>query len=223
MVLTIDVGNTNIKFGFAENRKIVNFFKVATDRGRTSDEYMLFLEMFCRISKISMASISDIVICSVVPPLNPIFESLTNRYFNVKPLFIQPGIKTGLVINAENPKEVGADIIAGASGAVFLNKLPAIVISFGTATVFTAISSKKELLGVSIAPGMIRSAESLFMHTSKLPRIEIKKPDRFLGRNTRESIQSGVFYGFQGLVENMIHGIQQEIFESPVSVIGCGG
>ena len=223
MILTIDVGNTNIKFGFAEKRTIHHFFKIATDRGKTSDEYLLFLDMFCRRTGISLSSINHVVICSVVPPLNPIFESLTQRYFHVKPIFVQPGIKTGLFIQTENPKEVGADIIASAAGAVFLDRLPAIVISFGTATVFTAISSKKEILGVAIAPGMIRSAESLFMHTAKLPRIEIQKPKRYLGKNTKDSIQSGIFYGFRGLVTNMIEGIKQEMNEKPVFVIACGG
>ncbi|MDD4029693.1 MAG: type III pantothenate kinase [Caldisericia bacterium] len=223
MILTIDVGNTNIKFGFAKKRTITHFFKIATDRGKTSDEYSLLLEMFCQRSAISISSINHIVICSVVPPLNPIFESLAQRFFHIQPLFVQPGIKTGIIIMAENPKEVGADIIAGAAGAVFLGRLPAIVISFGTATVFSAVSSKKELLGVAISPGMIRSAESLFMNTAKLPRIEIKKPKNYLGRNTKDSIQSGIFFGFQGLVRTMIHGIQEEILESPTYVIGCGG
>jgi type III pantothenate kinase len=223
MVLTIDVGNTNIKFGFAKKRTITHFFKIATDRGKTSDEYILLLEMFCMRSGFTISSVNDIVICSVVPPLNPIFESLAQRYFHIQPLFVQPGIKTGIVIMAENPKEVGADIIAGAAGAVFLGRLPAIVISFGTATVFSAISSKKELLGVAISPGMIRSAESLFMNTAKLPRIEIKKPRSYLGRNTKESLQSGIFYGFQGLVRTMIEGFQKEIPDSPAYVIGCGG
>ena len=223
MILVVDVGNTNIKFGFVENRQILSTFKMATDRGKTVDEYWFFLEVLAKRLGVEMTSMDRVVICSVVPTLDPVFSSLSLRYFNKPALFVEPGIKTGITILTENPREVGADIVAASVGVVAFYSVPAILISFGTATVLTGISSKKELLGVSIAPGLTSSAEALFKNTSKLPRVDLKDPGIFLGRNSTESLQSGFFYGFQGLIHQLIEGIKKEMKEESVSIIATGG
>lgn len=223
MILVVDVGNTNIKFGIVKDRVLLATFKIATDRGKTVDEYWFFLEVLAKRLNIEMSSMDRIVICSVVPTLDPVFSSLSQRYFNKPALFVEPGIKTGLTIMTENQKEVGADIVAGSVGAMTFYSVPAIVISFGTATVLTGISAKKELLGVSIAPGLTSSAEALFKNTSKLPRVDLKDPGIFLGRNSSESLQSGFYYGFQGLIHYLITGIKQEMKEESLTVIASGG
>ncbi len=223
MLLAIDAGNTNVKFGFMEKHQVVHSFKVATDHGKTSDEYWFYLQSFVQGLSIDLNEIKGVSICSVVPSLDPVFLALIRRYIHKPSLFVEPGIKTGLTITTENAKELGADIVAGAVGAMHTYSLPAIVLSFGTATVLTAISSKKELLGVSIAPGIINASESLFSKTSKLPRIDIRQPEGFIGRNTVHSMQSGFYFGFLGMVEYLLEGMIKEMKESQVQVIATGG
>ena len=223
MNLLIDVGNSNIKFGFYEGRQLISYFKMSTDRGKTGDEYYLFIDSFARKEQVDLTKLAGVVICSVVPTLDPIFSSLSLRYFNMKPLFVESGIRTGLSIFTENPKEVGADIVAGAVACVHLYTLPCIIVSFGTATVFTGISSKKELLGVAIAPGIVSSAEALFKNTSKLPRIDVKNPQTFLGKNTNHSLQAGFYYGFQGMIQHIINGFKAEMAPENPKVITTGG
>ena len=223
MILAIDAGNTNIKFGFMEGHQVVHSFKVATDHGKTSDEYWFYLQSFSQMIPFSLDRIQGVCICSVVPSLDPVFLALIKRYIKKRWVFVEPGIKTGLTISTENAKELGADIVAGAVGILHAYSLPAIMISFGTATVLTAITSKKEILGVAIAPGMVNSAESLFSKTSKLPRIDIRKPDAFIGRNTIQSMQSGFYYGFTGMVDYLIDGFIKELNEANGKVIATGG
>ncbi len=223
MILLIDVGNSNIKFGFYQDRKLIDNFKMSTDRGKTGDEYYFFIDAFARREQIDLTALKGVVICSVVPTLDPVFSSFSIRYFNIKPLFVESGIKTGLTISTENPKEVGADIVAGAVACINMYKLPCIIVSFGTATVFTGISSKKELLGVAIAPGIVSSAEALFKNTSKLPRIDVKDPQTFLGKNTNHSLQAGFYYGFQGMIQTIVDGFQEEMAPERAQVISTGG
>jgi type III pantothenate kinase len=223
MILVVDVGNTNIKFGIVKDREILATFKMATDRGKTVDEYWFFLEVLAKRLDIDMASMDRVVICSVVPTLDPVFSSLSLRYFNKPALFVEPGIKTGITILTENPREVGADIVSATVGIVAFYSVPAILISFGTATVLTGISGRKELLGVSIAPGLTSSAEALFKNTSKLPRVDLKDPGIFLGKNSSESLQSGFYYGFQGLIHELIAGIKKEMNEESLTIIATGG
>lgn len=223
MILAIDAGNTNIKFGFMEKHQVLYSFKVATDHGKTSDEYWFYLQSFVQGLPLCLDQIDGIAICSVVPSLDPIFVALIKRYLKKSWIFVEPGIKTGLTIATENTKELGADIVAGAVGALHAYSLPAIVLSFGTATVLTAISSKKEILGVSIAPGMVNSSESLFSKTSKLPRIDIRQPEVFIGRNTVQSMQSGFYFGFLGMISYLIDGILEEMHEEKVTIIATGG
>lgn len=223
MILLIDVGNSNIKFGFLVDKQLVGVFKMTTDRGKAGDEYFLFIDSFAEREKIDLTHLNGVVICSVVPTLDPIFSSLSQRYFNLKPLFVESGIKTGLTILTENPKEVGADIVAGAVACIHLYPLPCIIVSFGTATVFTGISAKKELLGVAISPGIVSSAEALFKNTSKLPRIDVKDPQTFLGKNSNHSLQAGFYFGFQGLIQCIIDGFQAEMGSDRPYVISTGG
>lgn len=223
MIIAIDIGNTNIKIGFIENYEILATFNLATDSGKTSDEYLLFLELMSKKANIDIEKVDKIVIGSVVPSLDPIFESLSKRLINKLPIFVEPGIKTGLIINTENPKEVGADLVAIVAGAIHFYGSPSIVISFGTATVFTAISESNSLLGVSIAPGIISSAEALFKKASKLPRFNLKNPNTFIGKNTIISLQTGFYFGFQGLVKNILKGIMKEMNEQNIKVIATGG
>jgi len=223
MILVIDVGNTNVKFGIVKDRELLSTFKMATDRGKTVDEYWFFLEVLGKRLDIEMSSMERVVICSVVPTLDPVFSSLSQRYFGKPALFVEPGIKTGLTILTENPREVGADIVAGSVGVIAFYSVPAIIISFGTATVLAGITAKKELLGVAIAPGLISSAEALFQHTSKLPRVDLKDPGIYLGRNSSESLQSGFYFGFLGLVHYLIAGIKNEMKEESLTIIATGG
>lgn len=223
MILAIDVGNTNIKIGFIEDNTILQAFNIATDSGKTSDEYLLLLELLTKKAKITLEKLDGIVISSVVPSLDPVFETLSKRLLGKNPLFVGPGIKTGLIINTENPKEVGSDIVAIAAGAIYLYGTPNIVISFGTATVFISISKNNTLLGVSIAPGIISSAEALFKRASKLPRFSLKDPNTFMGKNTITSLQAGFYYGFQGLIRNILEGIKREMKEKKIKIIATGG
>jgi len=223
MILAIDVGNTNIKIGFIEEHTILSTFNLATDSGKTSDEYLLFLELMAKKANLKIQNLKGIIIGSVVPSLDPVFETLSKRLLGKMPLFVEPGVKTGLIINTENPKEVGADLVAIAAGAIYFYGTPCVVISFGTATVFISISANNTLLGVSIAPGIISSAETLFKKASKLPRFNLKDPGTFIGKNTVISLQAGFYYGFQGLVKNIIEGSKKEMGEKKVKVIATGG
>jgi type III pantothenate kinase len=223
MILAIDAGNTNIKFGFMSGQHVIHSFKVSTDHGKTSDEYWFYLQSFSQMISLPLDQIEGVSICSVVPSLDPVFLALVKRYIKKKWLFVEPGIKTGMTVAVENAKELGADIVAGAVGAMHAYGLPAIVLSFGTATVLTAISSKKEILGVSIAPGMVNSSESLFSKTSKLPRIDLRQPESFIGRSTVQSMQSGFFFGFLGMINYLIEGISVEMEDVKPHVIATGG
>jgi type III pantothenate kinase len=223
MILTIDIGNTNIKFGFTHENTIVSTFNMATDSGKTSDEYWLFLGIIASKANIDLNNIKGVAICSVVPTLDPVFLSMCKRYFDINPLFVEPGIKTGVTISTDNPREVGADIVTISAGAIVFYKTPCIVISYGTATAFVGISKDKELLGVAIAPGLITSAEALFKKTSKLPRVDLKDPHTYLGKNSSLSLQAGFYYGFQGLSRNIIFGMKNEMKEENIQVIATGG
>ncbi len=223
MILAVDVGNTNIKIGFTKDNTILQAFNIATDSGKTSDEYLIFIDIFAKKAKINLEELEGIIICSVVPSLDPIFETLSKRLLGKNPIFVEPGIKTGLIINAENPKEVGSDIVSIAAGAIYFYGTPSITISFGTATVFIPISRNNTLLGVSIAPGLISSTEALIKKASKLPRFNIKDPNTFIGKNTITSLQAGFYYGFQGLTRNIIEGMKKEMKEKKIKIIATGG
>ena len=222
MLLAIDIGNTNIVLGVFRGRKLIHHWKIQTESEKTSDEYGVTMLNLFSLSGPEKTEIKAVIISSVVPPLTPIFEDLSKSLFKVKPVIVGPGLKTGMAILYENPLEVGADRVVSAVGAYEKHGGPCIVVDFGTATTFDAVSSKGEYLGGAIAPGIQISAEALYLKTAKLPRIEIKKPKEAIGRTTVTSMQSGLYFGYVGLVSKIIEEIKRELGES-TTVISTGG
>ncbi|MCK4760440.1 MAG: type III pantothenate kinase [Candidatus Aminicenantes bacterium] len=222
MLLAIDIGNTNIVLGVFRGRKLIHHWKIQTEREKTGDEYGVTMLNLFSLSGPEKTEIKAVIISSVVPPLTPIFEDLSKSLFKVKPVIVGPGLKTGMAILYENPLEVGADRVVAAVGAYEKHGGPCIVVDFGTATTFDAVSSKGEYLGGAIAPGIQISAEALYLKTAKLPRIEIKKPKEAIGRTTVTSMQSGLYFGYVGLVSKIIEEIKRELGEG-TTVISTGG
>lgn len=222
MLLAVDIGNTNTAFGIFQEQKLIEDWKIKTERDRTSDEYALILINLLDSSGIEKQEIKAVIISSVVPPLTPVFQNLSQKLFQIRPLIVGPGLKTGMPILYENPLEVGADRVVVAVAAFERYGGPCVVVDFGTATTFDAISSQGEYLGGAIAPGIQISAEALFLKTAKLPRIEIKKPKKAIGRSTVSSMQSGLFFGYIGLISNIIEKIKRELGGRP-KVISTGG
>ena len=222
MLLAIDVGNTNIAVGVFEGERLRATWNVATDFNKTADEYaVLFLNLLPR-EGLTLSDIDHAIIASVVPPLEPIFEELSQRYFGISPLVIGPGVKTGVRICTDNPREVGADRVANAAAAHHLYGGPLILIDFGTATTVDAVSKEGDYLGGAIAPGIGIAAEALFERASKLPRIELIPPEHAIGKNTVASMQSGIIFGYVGLIESLVSRIQREL-GSRVRVVATGG
>ena len=222
MLFAIDIGNTSIVFGLFEKENLLAHWRIRSEQSRTTDEYWVLVNEFMRLNNIDAGSIDDIIVSSVVPPLVPIFEELSLKYFSVKPLFIGPGVKTGISILYKNPEEVGADRIVNAAGGYNKYGGPLIIVDFGTATTFDAVSAVGEYIGGAIFPGVEISLEALFKRTSKLPRVDMIMPDHVIGRSTVESIQSGVAYGFMGMIDNIVAKMRVEI-DGKCRVIGTGG
>ena len=222
MLLVFDVGNTNIVLGLFSEKKLVENWRISTDRGRTADEYGILVSSLFTSCSIPTGKVRAVVISSVVPPLMGTLEDMANKYFNVNPLFVGPGVKTGISIKYDNPKEVGADRIVNAVAGYELYSGPLVIVDFGTATTFCAISGKGEYLGGSIAPGIGISAEALFSRAAKLSRVDIVKPELTIGKNTVNSMQSGIFYGFVGQVKELIRRIKLEMAGNPY-VVATGG
>ncbi|MCL4458956.1 MAG: type III pantothenate kinase [Chloroflexi bacterium] len=221
MLLAIDIGNTNIVLGVYEGSELLAHWRIATEVHKLADEYAMLLGDLFAYAGLDMKAVNAVVVSSVVPPLTTTFHDLSQRYLGVGPLVVGPGIKTGVRIVSENPKEVGADRIVNALAAHRLYGGPAIIIDFGTATTFDAISRQGDYLGGAIAPGITISSESLFLHTAKLPRVELVRPKTAIGRNTVASMQSGIIFGYVGLVEGLIYRFRQELGEC--RVIATGG
>jgi type III pantothenate kinase len=222
MLLVIDVGNTHIVFGVYKKDKLINDWRIETDAQKTSDEYGTILRSFFLYNDISYRGINDIIISNVVPPLHNVLIEMSRKYFNVDPIMVEPGIKTGMAILCDNPKEVGADRIVNAVAAYEKHKRSLIIVDFGTATTFDYVNSIGEYIGGIIAPGIIISSEALFQKASKLPRIELKKPSSVIGKNTINSMQSGIIYGYVGLVDGIITRMKAEVREDSY-VIATGG
>lgn len=222
MLLAVDIGNTTVAIGLFEAKKLVKAWKLKTDRDRTSDDYgATILDLF-RISGHDPGGIAGGIISSVVPPLTPVFEDVCRSFFRVDARIVGPGLKTGMPILYENPLEVGADRIVAAVAAFEKYGGPVIVVDFGTATTFDAVSDKGEYLGGAIAPGIQISAEALYLKTARLPRIEIRKPKKAIGRTTVSSMQSGLYFGYVGLVTNTIEEIRKEL-GAAARVVATGG
>jgi type III pantothenate kinase len=228
MLLTLDVGNTNTVLGlyrFASD-ELITHWRVSTLRTQTADEYgVLFLNLFA-MRKVEAGEVSAIIISSVVPPLESTLRQVCERYFNLKPMFVEPGIKTGMPILVDNPTEVGADRLVNSVAAFARYGGPCVVVDFGTATTFDMVSAKGEYLGGAIAPGLAISAEALFARAARLSRVDIKKPAKVVGTNTVAAVQSGLYYGYIGLVDGILERILNEtrIPDSPApKIIATGG
>jgi type III pantothenate kinase len=222
MLLAFDVGNTTIAVGLFRGSKLVRSWKIRTDREKTSDEYGVVLLNLFQVAGIQSKRAEGAILSSVVPPLTPVLQDVCRAYFHVDPLVVGPGMRTGMPILYENPAEVGADRIAAAVAAYEKHGGPVIVVDFGTATTFDAISADGKYLGGAIAPGIQIAAEALYLKTARLPRIEIRKPRRAIGRTTVTSMQSGLYFGYIGLVTNTIREVGKEIGKN-AKVIATGG
>lgn len=222
MLLVIDIGNSHTVLGVYRDDTLVEHWRLATTRQRTSDEYGILLRQLFASATIEMREVTGCIMSSVVPPMQPILTEMVRRHCGLEPMVVGPGIRTGIAIRYENPREVGADRIVNAVAAFEHFRTPVIVVDFGTATTFDAIGERGDYLGGAICPGIAISAEALFQRASKLPRVEISKPPRVIGRNTVHSIQSGLIFGYVGLIEGMIQRIEAE-YGKPMRVIATGG
>jgi type III pantothenate kinase len=232
MLLVIDVGNTNTVLGvFSRSAEkadpphydqLVANWRVATSRRSTVDEYGVLFRNLFSMAGLESKGIHGIVISSVVPPLDPVLRQVCERYFNLHPLFIEPGVKTGMPVQYDNPAEVGADRIVNAVAAFEKHGGPCIVVDFGTATTFDCVSAKGEYMGGVICPGIGISADALFDRTARLPRVEIRKPARVIGSNTVGSLQSGLYYGYLGLVDGILELLLGEMGKE-TRVLATGG
>jgi type III pantothenate kinase len=222
MILAIDVGNTNIMFGVFRRKDIIGHWRIGTDKTKTSDEYGVLLRKLVELGGVNVKSIRGAILSCVVPPLLDVLVATLKSYFGVNPIVVEPGIRTGMPILYHNPKEVGADRIANAVAAFNEYRRSVVIVDFGTATTFDCISEKGEYLGGVIAPGIMVSAEALFEAASKLPKVEITIPRAVIGKTTVHSIQSGIIYGYAGLVDGIVERIRKEMGTNP-KVIATGG
>lgn len=222
MLLVIDVGNTNIVLGIFNGEELVDHWRVSTDRLRTTDEYGVLIRHLFYLNGVNSEEIDAIIISSVVPPVMPTLERMCQRYFGLTPLVIGPGVKTGMDIKYDNPREVGADRIVNAVAAYEKFGGPVIIIDFGTATTFCAVDKKGTYLGGAICPGIGISTDALVQRTAKLPRIEVVQAEKVICRNTVESMQAGVFYGFVGQVDGIVSRMRKEL-GCKAKVVATGG
>ena len=222
MLLAIDIGNSMVNLGVFQDENLVANLRVSTDARRSADEYGLTLRDLLALNGVEPSSITDVCMCSVVPPLTGIFEELIQTYFKVNPLTVTAGVKTGLQISYDNPRDVGADRIVDAVAAIELYGQPTIIVDFGTATVFDAVSRDGVYLGGAIAPGINVAAEALFLSTSQLRRVELIAPESAIGQNTTEALQSGLMLGYAGLVTGLVARFKKELGED-AKVVGTGG
>lgn len=223
MIVVMDVGNTNITFGVYEGKKLLNHWRMATDREKTSDEFGMFFMNIFNHEKLDVGKVEAVMLASVVPPIMYSLEHAIKKYFKLEPIVIGPGIKTGINIKYENPREVGADRIVNAVAALEIYGGPFIIVDFGTATTFCAVTANAEYLGGVICPGIKISAEALFQKAAKLPRIDLSKPETVIGRNTVASMQSGIVYGYVGKVDYIVKRMKREMKEDNIKVIATGG
>src|SRR3984885_1905513 len=237
MLLVIDVGNTNTVLGVfreahrpgedltsepARYEHLVANWRVGSHLARTVDEYGVIFRNLFAMDHLEVSDVKGIVISSVVPPLDPVLRQVCERYFNSKPLFIEPGIKTGMQVLYDNPAKVGADRIVNAVAAFEKYGGPCVIVDFGTATTFDCVSKKGEYMGGVICPGIGISADALFQRTARLPRVEIRKPARVIGSTTVGSLQSGLYYGYLGLVDGILERLVDEMGEE-TRVLATGG
>ena len=222
MLMVLDVGNTNIVLGVFEGKGLVRNWRISTNKDKTADEYGLQIRMLFEYSGIKCSDMAAVIISSVVPTVMSALESMSANYFGIKPLVVGPGVKTAMPIRYDNPKEVGADRIVNAIAAYEIYGGPLIVVDFGTATTFDAISADGAYLGGAIAPGIGISTEALYTKAAKLPRIELLKPKAVIGKNTVSSMQSGIIYGFVGQADGIVSRMKKEM-GGKAYVVATGG
>ncbi|MBZ5515037.1 MAG: type III pantothenate kinase [Acidobacteriia bacterium] len=222
MLLVIDVGNTNTVLGVFEGRELRAQWRLSTNHQQTADEYGILIRNLFALDSVQPASIDGVMVASVVPPLNSVLEEMSEKYFHLTAIFLGPGTRTGMAIHYDNPQEVGADRIADSVAAFEKYGGPCVVVDFGTAITFDAISEKGEYLGGVIAPGIGISSEALFQQAARLPRVEIRAPNRVIGTNTVGSMQAGLFYGAVGLVDGILDRLAA-VLGPKMKVVATGG
>lgn len=227
MLLTFDVGNTNIVLGVFDDKKLIQNWRIKTDKNKSADEYGMIIHQLFLYENLSFKDIDDIIISTVVPPVVYTLQHMSIKYFKRRAIVVGPGIKTGMVIKYDNPKHIGTDRIVNAVAAYEKYGGPLIVVDFGTATTFTAVSGQGEFLGGSIAPGLKISSEALFEKTAKLPKVELETPGMVICRNTISSMQAGLVYGHMGLAQYLINKMKSELQKEEnvekIKVIATGG
>jgi type III pantothenate kinase len=223
MLLAIDVGNTNIVYGLFDGTRLIHRFRVETSRGRTADEYAVVVRQLLSMRDVAPSEVKAAIIASVVPSLTEPMLDLVRCAFGLEALVVGPGIKTGMSILYENPREVGADRIVNAVAAYERFRSGLVVVDFGTATTFDCVTPKGEYLGGVIAPGVQISADALFARAAKLPRVEIQRPPKVIGRNTQHSMQSGIVFGYVGLVDGLVDRIVEEMALPSCAIVATGG
>ncbi len=222
MLLALDVGNTNTVIGVFDGQALLTHWRLSTRQEGTRDEYAMLLKGLFDFAGLAFQGVSAVILSSVVPPLQGPLEEMARQYFGVEPMVVGPGIKTGMPILYESPRDVGADRIVNAVAAFEAYAGPCIVVDFGTATTFDAISARGEYLGGVICPGIRISSEALFQHAAKLPRVDIARPKAIIGRNTVGSMQAGLFYGYLSLVEGVVARMRAELGDK-AAVVATGG
>lgn len=223
MILTLDIGNTNIKTALFDGMDMVKYWRISTNRSMSSDEYGILLCNMFSHEGFDTKCVDGIMMSSVVPSINFTIEHMCRNYFGMDPLTVAPGVKTGINIKYENPRELGSDRIANAVGAYELYGGPCITIDFGTATSFGCISAKGEFLGGAICPGLKLAAEALTERAAKLPRFELTKPESVIGKNTVTNMQAGIVYGYIGQIEYLVRRMKAELGAPDAKVIATGG
>jgi type III pantothenate kinase len=219
-ILVIDLGNTNIVLGVYRGTELLNSWRLATARERTADEYGILARQLVGDPK--QFSFEGAIVASVVPPLNSAMTFMVQKYFGIEPLFVEPGVKTGIAIHVDNPLEVGADRIVNCAAAHHEFGGPTVIVDFGTATTFDVVTENAEFIGGVIAPGLNISAEALFARAARLPRVDLRKPDHVIGTNTVVNMQSGIYFGYLGLVDGILARIKREV-PSVKKVVATGG
>ena len=222
MLFTIDIGNTNITFGIYIDQELTYHWRIKTDLGRMADEYGIIILGLMRHEGLKFKHITGVSMASVVPLLTPVLVEMVQHYIKQDPLVVEAGVRTGVKIKYDSPRDVGADRIVDAAATYSLYGGPACIIDFGTGTTFNAISNTGEYLGGAIAPGIGIAAEALASRTSKLPQVDLVRPPRAIGSNTVHAIQSGLIFGYVGLVEGMVARFRKELGDD-MKVIGTGG
>jgi type III pantothenate kinase len=222
MLLAIDIGNTNVVLGVFEGERLRESWRIGTKALITADEYAVIMKDLFAFSGIDFGQIDGIIISTVVPPLLSIMTEMSRKYFKIEPMVVTSELKTGITLSYENPREIGADRIVNAAAAFRLYGGPLIIIDFGTATTFCAVTANGEYLGGAITPGVKISAEALYQRAAKLPRVELTRPQTIIGRDTVSAMQAGILYGYAGLVDGIVERMKKEL--SPdARVIATGG